>query len=165
MYCPNCATPIDGVKFCRSCGSNVSLVPQALSGELKNVTNDLSWKRQSGRHRRKDLNIETTITTIFTGIGFLFVAIIVHFFIPAGIFWGWSLLIPAFACIGHGIGHYMQWKENQKQEQFPQSFLPHQINQPERAPQIIAPETSKVSPPDSVTEVTTKHLDLPRRSE
>ena len=34
MYCPNCAATIDGVKFCRSCGSNVSLVPQAMSGQL-----------------------------------------------------------------------------------------------------------------------------------
>jgi hypothetical protein len=33
MYCPQCANPVDGTKFCRSCGANVSLVPQALAGQ------------------------------------------------------------------------------------------------------------------------------------
>jgi len=145
---------------------NVSLVPQALSGELINMSPGLD-RRHSRRLRRKEQNIESATTTIFTGIGFLLVAFIVHFYIPAGFFWGWSFLIPAFACLGHGIGHYMQLKENQKlQQQYPQPVHPHQINQPDSAPQIISTTTSKISPPESsVTETTTKHLDLPRRSE
>jgi hypothetical protein len=159
MYCPNCASSIDGVRFCRSCGANVSLVPQALSGELTTVNNELD---QRGR-RRKEPSIEKATTTIFIGIGFLLTAIIVHFFIPAGLFWGWSFLIPAFACLGDGIGLYMRWKANQKLQQFSQTFPPYQ---PDRTPQVIAPATSKISQPESsVTETTTKHLDLPRRAE
>jgi len=163
MYCPNCATPIDGVKFCRSCGANVSLVPQALSGELMNAdTSGLNSREHSRRLRRKELNIESLTTTIFTGIGFLLVAFVVHLFVPSGFFWGWCFLIPAFACLGHGVGHYMQWKENQKSQQ----YQPHQINKIEGAPQIIASATSKISPPESsVTETTTKNLDLSQRSE
>jgi hypothetical protein len=159
MYCPNCASPIDGARFCRSCGANVSLVPQALSGELTTANTEVD---QRGR-RRKEPSIEKATTTIFIGIGFLLTAIIVHFFIPAGLFWGWSFLIPAFACLGDGIGLYMRWKANQKQQQFPQTFPPYQ---PDRAPQVIASTTSKISQPESsVTETTTKHLDLGRRSE
>jgi hypothetical protein len=161
MYCPNCATSIDGVKFCRSCGANVSLVAQALSGELAAITNEVDQKED----RRKQPLIDRAITPLFYGIGFLLAAIIIHFFVPAGVFWGWSMLIPAFACLGDAIGHYIRWKENQKQQQFSQTFYPHRINQSESAPQIVAPTTSKISPPNSVTEVTTKNLDLPQRPE
>jgi len=112
------------------------------------------------------MNIESASTTVFSGIGFSLEARIVHFYIPSGFFWGWSFLIPAFACLGHGVGHYMQWKENQKQQQYSQPVHPHQINQPDSASQIIATATSKISPPEnSVTETTTRHLDIPQRPE
>ena len=40
MFCPKCASQnIDGASFCRVCGANISLVPQALSGQLP-VAND-----------------------------------------------------------------------------------------------------------------------------
>jgi len=35
MFCPKCATQnVDGAHFCRSCGANISLVPQALTGQI-----------------------------------------------------------------------------------------------------------------------------------
>ena len=35
MFCPKCAAQnLDGASFCRVCGANVSLIPQALSGQL-----------------------------------------------------------------------------------------------------------------------------------
>ncbi len=35
MYCPKCGTNnIDNASFCRACGTNLSLVPQALTGHL-----------------------------------------------------------------------------------------------------------------------------------
>jgi hypothetical protein len=47
MYCPKCATQnTDETKFCRSCGSNLSLVPQALTGRLPEA--------RSGRRRHRD---------------------------------------------------------------------------------------------------------------
>ncbi len=39
MFCPKCATQnVDGASFCRSCGANISLIPQALSGQLPTAT-------------------------------------------------------------------------------------------------------------------------------
>ena len=35
MFCPKCATQnLDGASFCRTCGANISLVPQALTGQM-----------------------------------------------------------------------------------------------------------------------------------
>ena len=35
MFCPKCATQnLDGASFCRACGANISLVPQALTGQM-----------------------------------------------------------------------------------------------------------------------------------
>ena len=38
MFCPKCATQnLDGASFCRACGANISLVPQALTGQMANA--------------------------------------------------------------------------------------------------------------------------------
>ena len=35
MFCPKCATQnLDGASFCRGCGANISLVSQALNGQM-----------------------------------------------------------------------------------------------------------------------------------
>ena len=35
MFCPKCASQnVDGAHFCRACGANISLVPQALTGQF-----------------------------------------------------------------------------------------------------------------------------------
>ena len=82
MYCPNCAAPIDGVKFCRSCGSNVSLVPQAMSGQLPQ-SDDAKDKWRQGHHHlglgaspslEEEPSIERAISCFFSGIGFLVAA-------------------------------------------------------------------------------------------
>ena len=84
MYCPNCAAPIDGAKFCRSCGSNVSLVPQAMAGQLPQ-SDDGEDKRHRGRHHRdhrhgkKEPSIEKAATNFFSGIGFLLAAMFIVF--------------------------------------------------------------------------------------
>jgi hypothetical protein len=88
--------------------------------------------------------------------------------------WGWSLLIPAFACIGEGVGQYLRLKE-QERRQFQQQFHQPQFNPPRdvpatvqadpHAPEISAPTTSELSSPSSVTEHTTKNLDVSRQRE
>ncbi|MFN2482444.1 MAG: zinc-ribbon domain-containing protein, partial [Pyrinomonadaceae bacterium] len=42
MFCPKCAAHnLDEAKFCRACGADISLVPQALTGQLAPVGEDL----------------------------------------------------------------------------------------------------------------------------
>ena len=168
MYCPNCAAPIDGVKFCRSCGSNVSLVPQAMSGQLPQSEASEGESHLGGRHlrrhhgRKKELSVDQAMTEVFTGIGFLIAAIAILIYVPSGVFWWWSFLIPAFALIGRGVGEYLRWKEDQRR----QILLEKPGNQPlayqqafPQEPAVSAPTTSELVKPSSVTEHTTRHLE------
>ncbi len=167
MYCPNCAAPIDGVKFCRSCGSNVSLVPQAMSGQLPQSEASEGelhlGVHHLGRHhrRKKELSVDHAMTELFTGIGFVIAAIAVLIYVPSGVFWWWSFLIPAFAVIGAGVGKYLRWREEQRK----QASLNLSANQPvayqfsAQSPALSAPTTSELVKPSSVTEHTTRHLE------
>ena len=163
MYCPNCAASIDGAKFCRSCGSNVSLVPQAMSGQLPQShasEGELHFgvHHLGHRHRReKEPNVEGAIPELFIGIAFMVAAFSVLVFAPGGVFWWWSLLIPAFALIGEAVGKYLRWREQQRrQTSFNQPFV---YQEPAQAAAISAPTTSELVKPSSVTEHTTRHLE------
>ena len=162
MYCPSCANPLENnQKFCRACGANVSLVPQALTGQLPTIPPE----EESGKRRRhKSPTIERAVGNFFTGIGFLIAALFVTFWFPGGFTWGWSFLFPAFALIGEGIGQYLKVQElaRQRERAFALPTVP--INFPQPIPQprpaeLSAPTTSElVTPPASISEHTTKNL-------
>jgi hypothetical protein len=166
MYCPNCAAPIDGAKFCRSCGANVSLVPQALTGQLPQPAEaEDDRRRRRHRHGKKEPSIEKAATSFFTGIGFLLAALFVSFRFPGGFTWGWAFLFPAFALIGEGVGQYLRLKEQRSLNQpgaGPTNY-PAPINAPAQAPTLPAPTTAELTPPSSVTEHTTRHLESSRQ--
>jgi hypothetical protein len=165
MYCPSCAAPIDGSKFCRSCGANVSLIPQALSGQLPQAESADRRQRRRRHHGKKEPSVETAASTFFRGIGFIFAALAVMRFFPSGIFWGWSLFIPGFACIGDGIGHYLRWKElrREKQQFNPPVNYQTPVQPAQPVAEISAPTTSELRDPSSITEHTTRHLDASQR--
>jgi hypothetical protein len=174
MYCPNCAAPIDGVKFCRSCGSNVSLVPQAMAGESPQsdgARDERHWGRWGhphwDHHRKKEPSIEKAATSFFSGIGFLLAAMFIVLSSPPGVWWGWVFIFPAFSLIGAGIGQYLQLKEKQRQPpSINQAGVPPIAHQPPaEAPTLSAPTTSELIKPSSVTEHTTKHLESSRPRE
>ncbi len=73
MYCPSCANLIDGTqKFCRACGANVSLVPQAMTGQLPEAIQEEEHGRGRRRRRAKrPPSIDGAGSSIFAGIGFL----------------------------------------------------------------------------------------------
>lgn len=169
MYCPNCATPIDGVKFCRACGANVSMVPQAMSGQLPQVVEPEEGRRRRNR-RHREPSIEKAASTFFTGIGFILAALAILFYFPAGWAWGWSFFIPAFACIGDGVGMYLRLQEERRREQ--QAFQTRMNDVPPpsfpTAPQpgqISAPTTSNLHAPSSIAEPTTRRLDAVKPKE
>jgi hypothetical protein len=167
MYCPNCAAQIDGVKFCRSCGANVSLVPDALSGHLEPPA-DEGGRRSRRRRVKSGPSIEKAVSSIFTGLGFLFVSFAVLRFFPAGRIWWFWMLIPAFACLGEGIGQYLRLRSEQRRSALPGHNAPNAMSslpQPVPQQQIKAPTTSElVAPPGSVAEGTTRHLDPARKA-
>src|ERR1043166_798650 len=108
MFCPNCAAQnLDGASFCRVFGANISLVAQALSGNLPAAPaqDDISSRRQRRRDRNRGVepSMEKGIMNVFIGLGFIVAAIAIMLRFPAGVFWGWSLFIPGFSNMGRGF--------------------------------------------------------------
>ena len=174
MYCPSCGTEnIEGAKFCRACGVNISLVPQALTGQLQqspqqpiqNVQPVVMDSRAYRRWKRENtpVSLSNGVSKVFTGLAFIAVAIAILRYAPAGNLWWFWMLIPAFATIGKGVGEIFQAKRDEKrlspQLQSPQ---PQQQQHFQPAPQVssLPPRnTSEFIPaPPSVTENTTRHL-------
>src|SRR5947207_1583154 len=114
MYCPNCAAPIDGLKFCRACGTNVSQIPQAITGQLP-VTQTAGFVETVRRHR--PTRLAGGIRSLMMGLGFLFVAI--YLIGPAGESWGVWMLIPAFALLGRGIATMFQYRHEHRYDDLP----------------------------------------------
>jgi hypothetical protein len=112
-------------------------------------------------HIKKGSNVKNAATEIFTGIGFVVVAISILALVPSGVFWWWSFLIPAFALIGAGVGEYLRWKEDQRKQTLLESPENQAIDYQSfsQGPAISAPTTSELVKPSSVTEHTTRHLE------
>lgn len=154
MYCPTCATPnAEDTKFCRSCGTNLSLVPQALTGRLPDAP---SQKRRN--HHREDegpATVANGITKAFMGVGFLLVSFGAFFFAPAGRIWWFWMLIPAFAMLGKGVAEIVSARYGPNLTQ----GTTQPVLQPVTRPSVSPPHNEVHFPPPSVTEQTTRQLD------
>ena len=153
MFCPKCATNnTDGASFCRGCGANISLVPQALTGQM--MQSPVAEVEAGGRrHRRRDRGeptLDQSFKNIFMGIGFLVVAIVLSRTIGYG-WWFWMLL-PAFSLMGTGIAQYIRLKDREKRAALAPPPINHAFQPPPRSPEELR------APVASVTEGTTRHL-------
>lgn len=154
MFCPKCATNnVDGAHFCRGCGANISLVPQALTGQVMQAP--VEEVEEGGRRRRRrrdrgEASLDQAFRNVFMGIAFLIVAIALSRTIGQ-VFWFWFLL-PAFSMMGTGIAQYIRVREREKRA----LMAPPPARQ-SFAPQSQTPEELR-APVGSVTEGTTRHL-------
>ena len=155
MYCPRCATQnAEETKFCRSCGPNLSLVPQALTGQLPEAP---SRKR---RHRKRDWDdgpatVANGISKAFLGVGFLLVSCGVFFFAPAGRIWWFWMLIPAFTLLGKGIAEIISARYGPNLTE----TRAHTAVPPVATTGELPNRNELQFPPPSVTEQTTRQLD------
>lgn len=165
MFCPKCATQnLEGASFCRVCGANISLVPQAMAGQpIKSDTPESAcdplFVGRKGRER--ELTLDHSFKNIFLGIAFLIIAIALSRSIGAG-WWFW-MLIPAFTMMGTGVAQFIRLKEREKQRSFgvpnsrPGLSSPRVVSTPLR--EVPPRNTGELLPsPPSVTEGTTRHL-------
>jgi hypothetical protein len=170
MYCPKCGTEnIEGANFCRGCGADLAPISQALSGhapEKRSAAHDLEGRSRDrhGRHKggKKEPRIDKAITNIFTGIGFILVAAMCYVFAPAGKIWWFWLLIPAFTTLGGGVAEYVRYKQWKGEEsELPDRAEPRAAAMPPARVSALPPRnTSEMVPPPSVTEGTTRHLNV-----
>jgi hypothetical protein len=152
MFCPKCATKnLDGASFCRTCGANISLVPQALTGQLAQppVEEEFDEGRR-GRRRGKELSLDRAFKNIFMGIAFFVVAIALSRTIGQ-VWWFW-MLIPAFSMFGTGVAQFLRLKEREKRA----GLGAPPVNRAFPEQPRVADELR--SPVASVTEGTTRHL-------
>ena len=168
MFCPKCATPNgDDAKFCRSCGTDISLVPQAVSGHLAERLAADEETRRGGRlrHRgdRGTPTIERAVKGLFMGVALIFIAFAVKNWMPGSTHWWFWLLLPAAGMLATGVSAFARLGE-EKRRRAPVEYQPAQaaVPPPRHASALAPRETGEIiTPPPSVTEGTTRHLGVP----
>ena len=155
MFCPKCATQnLDGASFCRGCGANISLVPQAMTGQVVQPQPEDEIEERGGRrrrgHRAREASLDHAFKNIFMGVAFLIIAIALSRTIGQG-WWFWMLL-PAFSMMGTGLAQYIRVREREKRASLMPPPMGHAFPEQPRSPGELR------APVASVTEGTTRHL-------
>jgi zinc-ribbon domain len=166
MFCPKCAAQnLDGASYCRVCGANISLVPQALSGQLSQA--DLEGLSRSDKRalkkqdkQDKEVSLGSAFRSVFMGVAFLLVAMALAFS-PMGTGWWFWMMIPAFSLLGTGVAQYIKVKEEEKRAMIrgvPAQHFQPAVQPPHLVNSFPRGNTGELVPPPSVTEGTTRHL-------
>ena len=166
MYCPKCATPNgDDARFCRGCGTDISLVPQAVTGTLAERLAEAEKGTRHGRRRHRDdkpPSVERAFRGIFMGLAFVFIAFAVRTWAPAGHIWWFWMFIPAALNLADGVSTYLRIQsEGKRRDSRP--YVPQQtaVPPPRHVSALPRRDTGEMIPPPSVTEATTRHLGVP----
>lgn len=184
MYCPKCGTKNpDPGRFCRKCGIGL---PKAFGeeghSEYEEAANEMTAPHSSGsggkpkREKESITSWEGATVFIASGLGFLVLAIVLAFQ-PMGSGWWFWLLIPGFGGLGTGLGQVIALRKMERKEPRTSGGLSgKQITGSEREAlppertvfaddEVRIPEKPGELAPPSVTESTTRHLELDNEGE
>lgn len=173
MFCPRCGVRnVEDAKYCRACGADISLVPQALTRSLPDAASDVENFKEAVEARRKRKKkekekepptLDKGLAKCMEGVAFLLIVLIGFFYFWGGIMlWIW-FIIPALSNFGEGVGQII--RSRREHDALPPPQTPYRADElpPPHAPAagLLAPrETAEIpAPPVSVTEGTTRHLD------
>lgn len=172
MFCPRCATQnLDDAKFCRACGADVHLVPQALAGLLPTqVVRDDGGGAKTAKRKKDEKDpklLEKGMENVFVGVAFLVIFLAgLLWFRGAFMIWIW-FIIPALACVGEGLGQLLR---SRREHQLLMSGVRpaaaafdagggRPLPRAAGFNELSAPDTADMAgSPFSVTEATTMHL-------
>lgn len=147
MFCPKCAEQnLDDAKYCRACGANVSLVPQALTGELPTGVNK----------ERRARGVKYTIISV----GLVWVAVTVLAVAPPHDGWVFFFLaaIAAVIMFGVAVGEFVAAGHGRQHAHGPDRKTAQLAPQEPPAELPPARETADMIQPPSVAESTTRDL-------
>lgn len=156
MYCPYCAAQNEtGMKFCRACGQDLSLVSQALqkSGPMM-LLGQLSKELKENKELRRKPSIVRG--ALWTSIGLLnsIVWFRLFFKYPSSLNWPSVLGISiALFFLGLGVREFVKYKRGLV------------LEEPDNRehPAVDEPQFGSVLGLQSITESTTQHLDVKNR--
>lgn len=155
MYCPNCGgASAAGLRFCKSCGTNLEVVSQALTGQPAPPPQVSAPLFDAGQY----CNVTAGgFKSIGLGIAFFLAAIVFAFSARRG-GWSWTVfgfLIASGALVSKGVAGLLTAK---KLEQIAGLHPAQQtLYVPPASPQAM--RTQPLSAGGSVTDQTTKHLE------
>ncbi|HJU93378.1 MAG TPA: zinc ribbon domain-containing protein [Pyrinomonadaceae bacterium] len=153
MFCPKCATQnLDGASFCRTCGANISLVPQALTGQITKPAEEVD---EGGRRHGKELTLEQAFKNVGMGIAFLLISIVLS---RSGQGWWFWFLIPTFIFMATGVAQCIRLRQKDKRESLQAPPVGRAFPDRFQAEMPARPTDELMAPVPSVTEGTTRHL-------
>lgn len=171
MFCPNCGVRnLEDAKFCRSCGADIRLVPQAMTGQLPEGAYgvlEVEEHEKKGKKERKikfkePPTLEKGLENFFSGIAFLIIFLLGFFYLPrAFMLWVW-FIIPALGYLGEGLGQVIRSRSSRAALPNADAPMPATFKPAPRQNELPALDTSEIiMPPASITESTTRHLNVP----
>ncbi|REJ76412.1 MAG: hypothetical protein DWQ47_12460 [Acidobacteria bacterium] len=180
MYCAKCGTKNpDSGKYCRKCGATLpKVIGNGDDFVLENWVNDklaphFTGGQRNAKKKKKDVELswEAAMGSIGSGIAFIIISIVLAYQ-PMGFGWWFWMLIPGFGALGVGIAQVIRLqKEDKRQIAFSEGPPEKQIDTEDRAAlppdqsvfaedEFRMPEGSGEFAPPSVTEGTTRHLEM-----
>jgi hypothetical protein len=154
MYCPRCAEPnVEGAKFCRACGEDLSVIAQVLA---RRFPASLLGKMDAYLERKNERIRRDSIVSAVAGAAFLFVSLY-HLLVQGE---GLSNNVVFMFLMASFMLVWSAWDFLVFRRSLSRAAAP----EPPPAPTTNELTTNsplglKESPPLSVTEQTTRHLD------